>query len=110
MLNEPLLAFLKAILVDDLRKSVKWLPKVCAFLFEKTGRNVSLNCVIPNVGNESEFNTFRSDILESLRGLDISLSEEFQLPSPRCFVLFGKDDEYDLDQNATDIGSERLRI
>ena len=64
------------------------------------------------MGNEGVYitRTCYRDALESLRGLDISVSEEFQLPSPRCSVLFGKDDEYDLDQNAIDIGSERLRI
>ena len=74
--------------VDDLRKSVKWLPKVCAFLFETTGRNMSLNCVIPNVGNESKIRTFRSDILDSLRDMNISVSKEFKTPTPRCSILF----------------------
>ena len=98
------------VVVKDLRHSVKWLPKVCAFLFKTKGENKAIKCIIPKVGTNSEVKEFRSGLMENLRNLGLNVSEEFKASSPRCCVLFRKDEEYDLDESVNNISSEKKDI
>ena len=85
------------VVLEDLYQSVKWLPKVCAFLFKTNRQNKSLKCVIPDVRDISEVSEFRKDFMNGLLELDIAVSESFYVFPSRCCILFKDvDDEYDL--------------
>ena len=96
--------------VEDLYQSVKWLPKVCTFLFKIHGRNKELKCVIPRVRNRSEEAVFRKDLLISLRELDIDVLEVFDDLPPRCCILFKEHDDYDLAPSVKDIPPKKMYI
>ena len=83
--------------VQDLFQSVKWLPKVCAFLFKTKRRGKASTCVIPKVRNDSKVGKFRDNLVESLQDLDINVAEELERTLPRCCVFFRNGDEYDID-------------
>ena len=99
------------VMVEDLHQSVKWLPKVCTFLFQTKRRKMELNCVIPSVRDHSDTTHFRKDLLKGLRELDIHVSESFDLLKPRCCILFKNvDDDYDLAPSVESIRSEKMII
>ena len=98
------------IVLDNLGQSVKWLPKICAFLFKTNKRSKSLKCVVPNVKDCSVISDFRIQLLKSLRDLDIDIAEDFERLPTRCCILFKEADNYDLSPSAKNIKSETIRI
>ena len=96
--------------LEKLNQSVKWLPKVCAFLFKTNKRTKSLKCIVPNVKDSSVIRDFRVHLLNSLRDLYIDISEGFEQLPPRCCILFREDDDYDLAPSIENIKSETKNI
>ena len=96
--------------LEKLNQSVKWLPKVCAFLFKTNKRTKSLKCIVPNVKDSSVIRDFRVHLLNSLRDLYIDISEGFEQLPPRCCILFREDDDYDLAPSIENIKSETMTI
>ena len=79
--------------VQDLQKSIVWLPKACAFVFKMNGqRNKLLECVIPklnSVSNSDRLPQFRKDFITSLQDLEINIMDDFGASPARCGILFG---------------------
>ena len=96
--------------LEKLNQSVKWLPKVCAFLFKTNKRTKSLKCIVPNVKDSSVIRDFRVHLLNSLCDLYIDISESFEQLPPRCCILFREDDDYDLAPSIENIKSETMNI
>ena len=69
--------------LENMHNALRWLPKVCAFLYnkgksKKTAGLKQLNCAIPKIYDDKKSNELRESLTQGLRDLGINVLDESQ--------------------------------
>ena len=75
--------------VEDLMVSFKWLPMVCAFIFNRRHMKCSPTCTVPKVIDDSKLVSLHKNLIKGLESIDINVVQDLD-DTPGCLILMRK--------------------